>query len=112
VDLSPPTFDGVLSRLALHYIADVDDVFQQVFQTLRPAGRFVFSVEHPVLTSSDRAWQAGGLRQEWIVDHYFDVGRWVTQWLGAPVVKYQRTVEAYVLGLQTAGFAVECLRES
>ena len=28
------------------------------------------------------------------------------------MVKYHRTVEAYVLGLQTAGFVVERLRES
>jgi SAM-dependent methyltransferase len=108
----PNTFDCVLSRLALHYIEDVDDVFQQVFQTLRPVGRFVFSVEHPVITSSDRAWQTGGMRQEWIVDHYFDVGRRVTHWLGAPVVKYHRTVETYFLGLQAAGFVIEQLRES
>lgn len=106
------TFDLVLSRLALHYIADVAPVFQQVFQTLRPTGRFVFSVEHPVLTSSDRAWQGGGGRQEWMVDHYFDVGQRVTHWLGAQVVKYHRTVEDYFLGLQTAGFVVERLRES
>jgi SAM-dependent methyltransferase len=108
----PTTFDRVLSRLALHYIEDVDHVFQQVFQTLRPAGRFVFSVEHPVITSCDRAWQTGGARQEWMVDHYFDVGRRVTQWLGEQVIKYHRTVEDYFLGLQTAGFVVTRLRES
>jgi len=108
----PNTFDCVLSRLALHYIEDVDDVFQHVFQTLRPTGRFVFSVEHPVITSCDRAWQAGGARQQWIVDDYFDSGSRVTHWLGEQVVKYHRTVEEYFLGLQTAGFGVECLRES
>ena len=106
------TFDLVLSRLALHYIADVAPVFQHVWQTLRPTGRFVFSVEHPVLTSCDRAWQGGGERQAWIVDDYFDVGQRVTHWLGAQVVKYHRTVEEYFLGLQTAGFVVERLRES
>jgi SAM-dependent methyltransferase len=108
----PATFDCVLSRLALHYIADVDDVFQQVFQTLRPTGRFVFSVEHPVITSCDRAWQGGGVRQAWIVDDYFDSSRRVTHWLGEQVVKYHRTVEEYFRGLQSAGFVVEQLRES
>jgi len=108
----PDTFDCVLSRLVLHYIEDVDHVFQQVFQTLRPAGVFVFSVEHPVITSCDRAWQDGSMRQAWIVDDYFDSGRRVTHWLGEQVVKYHRTVEEYFLGLQTAGFVVERLRES
>src|SRR5262249_40386107 len=108
----PDTFDGVVSRLVLHYIADVDHLFRHVFQTLRAGGVFIFSVEHPVITSCDRAWQTGGVRQEWIVDHYFDTGQRVTSWLGASVVKYHRTVEAYFLGLQTAGFVVEHLRES
>src|SRR2546425_10379560 len=75
-------FDVVLARLVLHYIQDVDRVFQHVFQTLRSEGMFVFSVEHPVITSCDRAWEGGGVRQEWIVDHYFDVGQRVTRWLG------------------------------
>ncbi|WP_089718021.1 class I SAM-dependent DNA methyltransferase, partial [Candidatus Entotheonella palauensis] len=104
------TFDCVVSRLALHYIADVDDVFRQVFRTLRPMGRFVFSIEHPVITSCDRAWHGSGRRQSWIVDDYFDSSCRVTHWLGEQVVKYHRTVEDYFLGLQTAGFVVERLR--
>jgi hypothetical protein len=72
----------------------------------------MFSVEHPVITSCDRAWQADGARQAWIVDGYFDSGRRVTQWMGAPVVKYHRTVEEYFWGLQAAGFVVEHLREA
>lgn len=47
-----------------------------------------------------------------VVDGYFEVGQRVTHWLGAQVVKYHRTVEEYFLGLQTAGFVVERLRES
>ena len=106
------TFDCVLSRLALHYIEDIAHVFQQVFQTLRPTGLFVFSVEHPVITSCDRAWQGEGTRQAWIVDDYFDSGRRVTHWLGEQVIKYHRTVEAYFLALQIAGFVIAHLRES
>ena len=50
-------FDLVISRLALHYIAEVRGIFQKVYHTLISGGRFVFSIEHPVITSSDRAWQ-------------------------------------------------------
>lgn len=108
----PNTFDRVLARLVLHYIEDVEGLFHQVFQTLHAGGVFICSVEHPVITSCDRAWQAGSRRQEWIVDHYFDLGRRVTHWLGAQVVKYHRSVEAYFMGLQAAGFVVEQLREA
>jgi SAM-dependent methyltransferase len=105
-------FDRVISRLALHYIEDIAHVFQSVFQTLRPGGRFVFSVEHPVITSCDRAYQAGSVRQGWIVDDYFAVGPRMTHWLGGQVIKYHRTVEAYFGGLQNVGFVVESVRES
>jgi SAM-dependent methyltransferase len=40
------TFDLVVSRLALHYVAEIEQTFQQVYQTLKPGGSFVFSVEH------------------------------------------------------------------
>ena len=53
----------------------------------------MFSVEHPVITSCDRAWQGQGQRQDWIVDDYFDNGPRVTQWLGGQVTKNHRTVE-------------------
>ena len=111
-DYPQAEFDLVVSRLAMHYIEDINPVFARVYRALGQGGRFVFSVEHPVITSSDRAWQSEGVRQDWIVDGYFETGRRVTSWLGGEVVKYHRTVEDYFLALQQAGFFVESLRES
>jgi SAM-dependent methyltransferase len=105
-------FDLVTSRLALHYVEEIEPVFAKVYQALTEAGRFVFSIEHPVITCCDRAWQSGGLRQDWIVDNYFETGPRQTQWMGGEVIKYHRTVEDYFLALQHAGFVVESLRES
>jgi SAM-dependent methyltransferase len=104
-------FDRVISRLALHYLPDLQSVFERVFRALQPGGRFVFSVEHPVITSCDRGWQSG-VRQDWLVDDYFDTGVRTTQWMGGEVIKYHRTVEQYFLAVQAAGFVVEQLRES
>jgi predicted TPR repeat methyltransferase len=50
-------FDLVTSQLALHYIAEIAPVFAKVYAALVEGGRFVFSIEHPVITSCDRAWQ-------------------------------------------------------
>ena len=111
-DYPAETFDLVISRLVLHYIQDVDAVFKNVHPTLVTGGRFVFSVEHPIITSCDRGWQGNGPRQDWIVDEYFNTGRRVTSWLGGQVVKYHRTVENYYIGLQHAGFVVESVREA
>lgn len=104
-------FDLVISRLALHYVDDVAATFRQVCRTLVPGGRFVFSVEHPVLTSCDRGWPQGTQRQDWIVDDYHVSGKRVTHWMGQDVVKYHHTIGEYVGALVAAGFAVEGLRE-
>jgi SAM-dependent methyltransferase len=104
-------FDLVVSRLALHYVDDLAALCGSLFRALTPGGRFIFSVEHPVLTSCDRGWPAGTQRQDWVVDDYHIPGRRQTTWLGGEVVKYHRAIEDYFGALQAAGFVVEQLRE-
>lgn len=106
------SFDLVVSRLALHYLADLDTLCAHVYASLVADGRFICSVEHPVITSCDRGWPEGTLRQDWVVDNYFDTGLRVTSWMGGVVQKYHRTVEDYFATFQRAGFIVEQLRES
>ena len=105
-------FDLAVARLSLHYLADLAPVFAQVYHALADGGRFVFSVEHPVITSCDRGWPEGTLRQAWMVDDYFVTGVRENTWMGGTVRKYHRTVEDYFRALQEAGFTVEQLRES
>ncbi len=105
-------FDVVVSRLALHYISDIAQIFNRVHHTLKPGGRLIFSVEHPVITSSNHSATATGKRHDWIVDDYFVTGPRNVSWMGSEVIKYHRTVEDYFSGLQQAHFAVEQLRES
>ena len=102
----------VCARLSLHYVSNIGPLFQKIHRTLRPGGRFVFSVEHPVITSCDLSCDDVDTGQNWVVDNYFNRGKRVTRWLGANVVKYHRTVEDYFLALQAAGFTVESVRES
>jgi SAM-dependent methyltransferase len=111
-DYPAQAFDLVTSRMALHYIEALPPVFSNVLAALAPAGRFLFSVEHPVITSCDRSSAVPGVRQDWIVDDYFDTGRRVVSWMGDRVVKYHRTVEDYFGALREAGFQVEQVRES
>jgi SAM-dependent methyltransferase len=105
-------FDLVTSRLALHYIQEIEPIFAKVYQALSEGGRFIFSIEHPVITSCDRAWQTSGPRQDWIVDNYFDTGPRSTNWMGGEVIKYHRTIEDYFAALRTTGFVIDALRES
>jgi len=108
---NPPKqeFDLVISRLVLHYIKDLESIFYKVHNALKPNGRFVFSVEHPVITSNP---QTSGVRTNWIVDQYFAMGYRKQEWLGGTVYKYHRTVEEYFKLLQKTGFIITNLRES
>jgi SAM-dependent methyltransferase len=108
----PASADLVVSRLALHYVEDFNRVCRNVFPVLSAGGRFVFSVEHPVITSCFRSMERTDLRTDWIVDDYFITGERVNPWMGSSVIKYHRTVEDYFRTLQEAGFVVEALRES
>ncbi|MDR7928300.1 class I SAM-dependent methyltransferase [Acidithiobacillus thiooxidans] len=110
--LPPEAFSRVCARLVLHYLQDLTHTFRAVSESLRSDGLFVFSVEHPVITSSDIAAQESGLRQNWTVDGYFNTGPRVTNWMGGKVVKHHRTVEDYFVAAQIAGLVVEGLREA
>jgi SAM-dependent methyltransferase len=111
-DYPPNQIDLVLSRLALHYVADLAQTFRNVYQTLRPGGRFVFSMVHPVITSCDRSREGGGQRHDWIVDDYFVPGSRRVYFMGERVEQFHRTVEDIFTALQHANFTVERLRES
>ena len=105
-------FDLVVSRLVLHYVEDFAAVCAKVYHTLEANGRFILSVEHPVMTANARNWETNDGRHDWIVDNYFVPGPRSTTWLGGTVVRYHRTIDEYFRIVQNAGFVVERLRES
>ncbi len=107
----PDSFDLVLSRMALHYVADLGRVLRSCRSCLAPRGRVVFTVVHPVITSYDARESSKEQRQNWVVDDYFVAGPRDQQWLGTKTVWHHRTVEDYVTELRSAGFALVNLRE-
>ncbi len=104
-------FDIVTSRFAIHYVSDVHLLFQNVHKTLKDNGKFVFSVQHPLTTSSFISKQTGDKRENWIVDDYFLEGERKEPWIEQIVVKYHRTTEHYFKALTKSGFSVVDLRE-
>lgn len=104
-------FDLITSRFALHYVADVDGLFQRIHRSLKTEGRFVFSVQHPLTTSSFISKESGDRRGSWVVDDYFIEGERSEPWMDQVVVKYHRSIERYYRGLIKAGFTVLDLRE-
>ena len=68
---------------------------------------FVFSVEHPVFTAQgSQEWHcdAQGNHLHWPVDSYFSEGVRKAGFLGEEVMKYHKTLTAYVNGLLQNGF--------
>ena len=104
-------YDLVVSRLALHYLAELKDIFQKVHNSLADNGKFIFSVQHPVLTSSIKSASASSSKSDWIVDDYFNSGKRVEPWIDKKVVKYHRTLEEYYQLLKLVGFKIEDVRE-
>lgn len=104
-------FDIVTSRFAIHYIEDIEALFANVHQTLKHQGQFLFSVQHPLTTSSFASKQAGNRRENWLVDDYFIQGERKEPWIDKIVVKHHRTIETYFTALAKAGFKITALRE-
>lgn len=74
---------------------------------LSAGGHFVFSVEHPVFTAQgSQEWHcdAQGNHLHWPVDNYFSEGVRKAGFLGEEVMKYHKTLTAYVNGLLQNGF--------
>lgn len=104
-------YDLVTSRFVVHYIEDIEQLFAKVFETLTANGRFVFSVQHPLTTSSFSSKEEGERRGSWIVDDYFIEGERNEPWIDKTVLKYHRTIEHYFTALTGAGFQIQALRE-
>lgn len=105
----PESFDLVASRMSLHYIDDLDAVLGNVRLALRPGGRLIFTVVHPVITSPIKPKE--GRRTDYTVDRYFERGQRVRQWFGSTVTWQHRTIEDYVSVVQRCGLDFVSLRE-
>jgi SAM-dependent methyltransferase len=110
-EAEPDSFDLIVSRMALHYLADLGVLLRRCRESLAEGGRILFTVTHPVITSHDRRASTTEPREDWLVDDYFVEGARPQVWLGAASVWQHRTIETYVTELRQAGFRLSNLRE-
>ena len=105
--------DLVVSSLVLHYIADYPGLVRRVAGWLRPGGRFVFSIEHPICTSADpmTGWWQTGDATVWPVDDYAAEGPRRQDWIVEGVRKYHRRVATLIGGLLDAGLELTGIDE-
>lgn len=112
VELPAASFDVAYSSLAFHYLTHFDRLAAAVHAGLVPAGKLVFSVEHPIYTApSHPHWIPGASGNVWPLDRYLVQGARSTDWLADGVIKQHRTVATYVNTLIAAGFSIAHVEE-
>lgn len=102
---STQSFDIIISAMALHFVPDVNALFQKVFNLLVEGGVFIFSQRHPVRTC-----HPGSGQQEnsdgWYINDYFSEGARDFIWLGHEVHNYHRTISSIFNALAKNDFMV------
>jgi SAM-dependent methyltransferase len=94
-------YDLIFSSLAFHYLTDIQKLFQQIHHALKPGGKIVFSIEHPIFTGPTR----GGLisdaegRKIWPLDAYQREGPRLRNWFVDGVIKQHHTLGTYINAL-------------
>lgn len=110
-DLSKPlpldssSFDLVLSALVMDYIEDWSATFAEFHRVLRPAGRFVFSIQHPFFDYRDFG-----------SNNYYATELVGCEWKGFDGVRvympsFRRPLSAALNTLIEAGFEIERIVE-
>jgi SAM-dependent methyltransferase len=105
--LASDSFDAACSAFgALPFVADAEPVLREVARVLRPGGRWVFSVVHPMRWGFPDDPSKNGLT---MVRSYFDRTPYVEEDdEGRPsYVEHHRTLGDWVRALATAGFVLE-----
>lgn len=111
--LPPAAYDLVYSSLAFHYIEQFDALLAAIVHGLKPGGKLVFSIEHPIFMAPRQpGWLSDAQgRKSWPVDSYQLQGPRVSDWLAPGVLKQHRTIGTTVHSLLQAGFRLEHLEE-
>ncbi len=98
----PTDFDLVFSVYALHFVADVTQVINDLAGRLRPGGTLLISVDHPLRVAG--RWDG----EDFLVPDYFATG-WHTWPFDFPEVglqvemrRFRRTVQEWVMALLAA----------
>ena len=107
------SFDLVFSSLTLHYVSDLDRLLGNVRSALVSDGRFLLSVEHPIMTAQEQGWEltAEGEKAAWRLTQYGMEGQRIVEWLGCRVRKFHRKTETYIHALDRCGFYLLAAKE-
>lgn len=111
--LKESSVELVYSSLALHYLPELDTLFNKIQRALKPGGSLVFSMEHPIYTCATRqGWLSDDHGERfWCVNQYQNEGQRVSNWLADGVIKYHRTLGTTLTTLIKAGLTLDEVNE-
>jgi SAM-dependent methyltransferase len=109
------SFDVVVSSLAFHYVEDFSGVINAIAARLVPNGVFVYSQEHPLVTShtaGDR-WtrDENGEKKHVNLSNYGIEGERDATWFIEHIKIYHRTFSSIINTLVQSGFSIEQMIE-
>lgn len=117
LDLITETFDIVVSCLVIHYIENIDKLFNNINNLLNENGEFIFSMEHPIFTASvdntSRKWlyNRRGEVSGFILDNYSKEGVRKSNWLNKDLIKYHYKTSTIINKLVENGFVIDKIEE-
>jgi len=104
-------FDIILSSMTLHYVKDLDIIFNNMYCGLKPGGQFIFSIEHPVCTALLKSWIDTKDGKVWPIAHYSQEGIRYQDWFVSGVQKYHRKTSSIINSLIKSGFTIKKVDE-
>lgn len=110
-DFGKNKFDLVISSMTLHYIENLDTLFQKIYSGLKPGGQFLFSMEHPICTAALQPWKELDAKKYWLVNRYSEEDLRKQDWFVKDVEKYHHQLSTIVNALLKAGFLLKNMEE-
>lgn len=96
-------FDAVVANMVLQSIDDWVSAFMACANALRPGGRLIFSIEHPMVSAAHSEWRSDG---------YLRIGNYGPRPVPRPVATdFHRPFSVYLNALGRQGLSFERLEE-
>jgi SAM-dependent methyltransferase len=113
------SFDLVTGCMSINDMEEASNALSGAYQVVRPGGRLVFSVPHPLTDPPVRGWERDdqGNKVALRVDRYFETGPWMVDWnmsrlkYGWRSPQWKRTFGEWSELLDDAGFVIKRIHE-
>ncbi|MEI8000759.1 MAG: class I SAM-dependent methyltransferase [Actinomycetes bacterium] len=111
---APATFDAVAACLVMEHVEDLDGAIGEIARILRPGGRFVMFINHPLLQTPGSGWVDDHILEEqyWRVGPYLPDDRSLEEVApGVHLVFVHRPLHRYVNTMTARGLLLERMDE-